>query len=1636
MNLPTPHSRTRWLAGLVRAASRLGHVALSALVLAASIVFAADVAPASPSVQFSHFAPEGWALPLTDPTQVDVGPDGAIWVADKSAHVVHKLDAQGNEILTLGTGVSGSEPGQLTSPYGVAVSPDGSRVYVSEQGTTVKRIRVFTDTGAYVSEITSAGGTAFGELNGVHVDSSGRVLVADRTGKRAWMFGATGDFISSVGSSATADGALSFPVDVTVDTSGRVYIADRGNVTASTRGVRVYRSDLTYSGVKIGSGGVNTVPGAFGTLVSGVDLDAAGNVVVSDRGYQRVTRFDSLTGIFVDQWSASAPLDVTVDDQGRALTIDALGKTVQRWSPVGATAVNDAVYPTPPATPGRFSQPRRLTVDPAGNLYVADTLNNRVQKVDPNGRFVSLVSTWGAGTALSGPRAVALTSDGNLLVGDGSGRIIVYTSDLQYVSEFGSGTIGVVSGITVTPGGRVFVADSAKHCVHEFSSGGAAVSRWPADDTAGAETGDLSAPGGVAVGKDGTLWVADTGNRRIQQFTLSGTFIRQELDGGGAFSSPAGITVSGDGSLWVVDSTRRRVSRHSSVGIYQQHWDANQGIVGAVKFNMPEGIAAGPGGEIYVADTGNSRIMRAIALPPDTAPPVITVSGVPSGWVAQPASVTLSADDAGVSTPVQYSLDGSEPSLPVTSAVTVSAEGTTTLRYSSTDAAGNAAAGSAIIRIDRTAPTISHDAPEDWQATAVTVNLVATDAASGVDYVEYRLPGSEEWVREPSFTVTAEGETLVEVRAADLLGNVRSTTVPVRIDSSGIVITHNISEGWRADPLFVEFSTSGDAPLYWGAGIEGPVNLYETGILVADEGINTINFAAQRPDGILGPTRMEYVLIDRSEPWVWSDAPSQLVKGPVTVRVGADDLHSGVVYTEYRVNGGAWTPGATVLLNTEGATLLEYRAMDEVGRWSPVGSATVTIDNTAPDASDDAPQDWVNGPVTLTLSLQGEGHILYSLDGSAPSLPYDEPLAFSADKAHRVRYVARDAVGNMGPVREAFVRIDTVAPTVDHTAVPSYEGTATFSITATDMLSGPELLAYRLNDGSWVETSAATQQLRVSTVGSHTVEYRARDHAGNERTGRLEFSVTEPPPPPVDPDVVPPVTTALLDPDPLGAWSSSPVTLTLSATDTSSQVAAIRYGIDGGDGGSWETYNGPVLIDSDGSWDIEYYSVDTPGNREPVRTTTVKVDQSSPTRPGTPLASEVTTRSVHLSWAASYDVVSGVQHYRVEDEAGGRWTTSERMMTIDGLTPGAVKTFTVRAIDRAGNASPESMVSAALPYTESSAPVSLGNGIVASVLTERIAGEGAVGTARVRFGSVDVPGTVRLSRVATPPVAPPPGYRQFASGIALSFDGEVSGQRAVTIPVDSRLPAGRAANIVAFSRIDGTWKAVESFHNTVDRTLTLYPTTFATVWLFESSSVSTAARFSGTSTYRIGYGVSAPIKVRLTDAAGQALPGYTVALQRRTSGGWTRVGTMAAVSGQPGYYALSAKPYAGSRTEYRAVLERTKLYSATGSTTVVLPKAKLTKPKVPTSAVRRGARFTVSGRMYPAHRGPVKLYIERRTSSGWRPEKFVTVTSASDGTWRARTSLSKAGSWRVRATHLDSGHQASTSSASVTMAVR
>ena len=332
------------------------------------------------------------------------------------------------------------------------------------------------------------------------------------------------------------------------------------------------------------------------------------------------------------------------------------------------------------ARQAHLSNPSGVAVDADGNVLIADTENHRIRSLTTDGTITTVAGTGAAGFSgdggvatrarLSNPRGVAVGPNGNVYIADsGNNRIRVVRADGSIETVVGgdgprfAGESGLVDphSVTVDREGNLFIADTGNHRIRKAAAGilttiaGSGHAEY-AGDGGPATLSSLRFPKSVAVDAAGIVYIADTGNNRVRQIgfdgnisTVMGTGQRAFSGDGGqaataSLAHPQGLVAVPDGSLYVSDSMYHVIRRIDSDGIVVTV--AGTGVAGSgragnearrSKLNSPLGLALDAGGHLLVADSGNHRIRRLEphwnVLPPDSLPqPELVPLGETGDW--------------------------------------------------------------------------------------------------------------------------------------------------------------------------------------------------------------------------------------------------------------------------------------------------------------------------------------------------------------------------------------------------------------------------------------------------------------------------------------------------------------------------------------------------------------------------------------------------------------------------------------------------------------------------------------------------------------------------------------------------------------------------------------------------------------------------------------------------------------------------------------------------------------------------------------------------------------------------------------------------------------------------------------------
>lgn len=321
--------------------------------------------------------------------------------------------------------------------------------------------------------------------------------------------------------------------------------------------------------------------------------------------------------------------------------------TLPNWPARVSTVAGDGL---PGATDGRgqrvrFADPFGVARDAAGNLYVADGGdNNSIRKIAPDGSSSTLAGGIegyaegsGAAAAFNTPSGVALDADGNLYVADTGNNAIRKVTPQGLVSTLaGDGMAGYQDGkgagarfngplavaVAVAPDGAVYVADTYNDRIRRIAPDGSvttvAGAGVPGMADGAAAVARFDTPAGLAVTAGGELLIADLANDAIRKLGRDGQVstvaVAPEKERSAPLRAPLGLAVTPDGYIYVASARHGRVSQISPAGEVTPLVDVDHppqpgyGADGSVRLYGPRGMALAPDGSLFVTDAATFRL--------------------------------------------------------------------------------------------------------------------------------------------------------------------------------------------------------------------------------------------------------------------------------------------------------------------------------------------------------------------------------------------------------------------------------------------------------------------------------------------------------------------------------------------------------------------------------------------------------------------------------------------------------------------------------------------------------------------------------------------------------------------------------------------------------------------------------------------------------------------------------------------------------------------------------------------------------------------------------------------------------------------------------------------------------------------
>ncbi len=649
----------------------------------------------------------GDSAQLNRPSDIALDSSGNLYIVDLGNSVVRKLSVDGIITTVAGNGQHGYEGENMIatltalSPTGIALDAQDN-LYIAENSNY--RVRKVNSQGLIhtVAGMGSTGPTANGgqatatrllEPNDVAVDINGNLYISETynwsvrkvdTSGIINVYAGSGAFGNSGNGGQATLAKMGVPSNLTIDASGNLYITTLSKVIRKVDGDTKVIS--TVAGVHNIGGYTADGEDAETALISNpgsvaVDGDKVYFTEGMDNYLIRVIEADGKLGTYAGNGTSrysgdgnealsaqlQAPNNIAYDSQGNLYISDSENNRIRKVdttggiSTIAGTGISGYFGDGGPAAQAELSSPNGIAVDLNDNLYIVDTGNARIRKVDQNGMITTISGNGEFGFSgdggpsteakIASPSAIAIDRAGNVLFVDSYNNrirkidtdsiITTFAGNGSYLegadeTDAKSGGIGSVNSLAVDEAGNVYFSTFEKvrrigidGKFHAFAGGGPG----DAGDGGPATAATLISPQGIAVDSSGNVYIAERENHVIRK-----------VDSAGIITTFAGTGASGyNGDGFAALDTR----------LYN-----------------PQGLTMTNAGGLAVADSGNS-IVRVISLPVVNATVTPTEAEFDKNTAAQEdLSLTLTAngntlngisiDQSTLSAGIDYTVSGNQ----------------------------------------------------------------------------------------------------------------------------------------------------------------------------------------------------------------------------------------------------------------------------------------------------------------------------------------------------------------------------------------------------------------------------------------------------------------------------------------------------------------------------------------------------------------------------------------------------------------------------------------------------------------------------------------------------------------------------------------------------------------------------------------------------------------------------------------------------------------------------------------------------------------------------------------------------------------------------------------------------------------
>jgi sugar lactone lactonase YvrE len=662
-----------------------------------------------------------------------------------------------------------------------------------------------------------------------------------------------------------------------------------------------------------------------------------------------------------------------------------------------------------------------LALDSAGNVYVTDYGNRRIQKFDNDGNFLQ---TWGNKGNGNGqfqvPAGIAIGNDFVYVVDNDLNRVQKFDTSGKYITQWGSkgaesGQFLLPQNLAVDPNGDVYVVDTGNSRIEKFSADGKFLLSW---GSSGQGNGQFLNPRGVAADSHGSIYVSDSGNYRIQKFTSDGVFLQNfDVSSGNSLRYPQGLSVDSSGNIYVADTGNNRIVKINRDGDSVATW-GSQGTTNG-NFNNPKDVVVDSTDNVFVVDSSNHRIQKfAQSTEPLSETPIVPLSPIPNDKInpviTAPSDITVEANGilSTISIGQATATDASGIASLVNNAPAKFPLGATVVTWTATDAAGNVAkATQTVTVVDTTSPVIAAPPSVTIEAANPDSNFVELGSPSTSDIVGVAAVTND---APPSFKI---GDTVVTWTATDGAGNSASSKQVVTVqDTTKPKINAPTDIVVEATSISDNNVILGDATVTDNGEIKSITNDAPSAFPI---GTTIITWTATDVSGNVATDTQKVKVVDTTAPII--TAPEDVIfeavspiDNPVPIgQANASDIQFVTITNN--------APSAFPL----GETIVTWNATDIEGHWSVATQKITVVDTTSP---------ILVLPVDVVSEASSPDHNAVSIGEATAqdvigisSITNNAPSDFAFGKTV-VTWIATDTSGNSVSANQTITIIDTTAP--------------------------------------------------------------------------------------------------------------------------------------------------------------------------------------------------------------------------------------------------------------------------------------------------------------------------------------------------------------------------------------------------------------------------------------------------------------------------------------------------------------------------------------------------------------------------------------------------------------------------------